>query len=62
MTDPILVTVPEAAQMLSLSITKTYELVAAGMLSKRYVGSRNFRLLAREVRAYAENLPTEPTG
>lgn len=56
----ILVTVAEAAEMLSLSRTELYELVAAGKFTKRYVGTRSFRLQADEVVAYANSLPTEP--
>lgn len=56
----ILVSVTEAARMLSLSKRRVYELANAGTLTKRYVGARQFRLDAAEVRAYAQSLPTEP--
>lgn len=58
----VLVTVGEAAQMLSLSERKLYELVAGGYFTKRYVGTgrRNYRLEVEEVRQYAANLPTSP--
>lgn len=58
----ILVTVSEAADMLSLSERKVYELVAAGEFTRRYVGSgqRNYRLEAEQVREYALSRPTEP--
>lgn len=60
----VLVTVAEAAEMLSLSRAAIYELAAKGELTKRYVGrgSREFRLQADEVVAYANSMPTEPRG
>ncbi len=61
MPEAILVTISDAADMLGLSHRQVYELVNAGELGqKRYVGSRNYRLEAAAVRAYAESLPTEP--
>lgn len=58
----ILVTVAEAAEMLSVSPKTVYELASGGTFTKRYVNGsrRNFRLEAEQVRDYALNLPTEP--
>jgi hypothetical protein len=56
------VSVREATDALSLSTAQVYELAAPGTLEKRYIGkgTRNFRLTAESLRAYAESLPTEP--
>lgn len=56
---PLLITVTEAAEQLALSKRRVYELANAGVLTKRFVGSRNFRLSATEVARYADSLPTE---
>jgi excisionase family DNA binding protein len=56
----ILVTVGEAARRLSLSKRQVYELAAAGILTKRYVGKRQFRLAVADVEAYAQSLSTQP--
>lgn len=61
MPEAIFVTVNEAAEMLALSKWQVYELAASGLLGpRRFVGSRNFRLEAEAVRAYAQSLPSEP--
>lgn len=58
----VLVTVAEAAEMLSVSPKTVYELASAGEFTKRYINGsqRNFRLEAQQVIDYAMNLPTEP--
>lgn len=57
-----LITVAEAADMLSLSPGTVYGLAASGTFTKKYVGkgTRNFRLALVEVEEYADTLPTEP--
>jgi hypothetical protein len=59
--EPVLVTVSEAARMLSMSERVVYELAGAGRLTKRYLTkeARNFRLEAEQVRNFALDLPTE---
>lgn len=56
----ILVTAREAADMLSIGLTKVYELAANGDLEKRYIGkgTREFRIPVDSIHAYAEGLPT----
>lgn len=58
----VLVTVAEAADMLSVNRQTVYHLAAAGELTKRYLpgSSRNFRLEADQVRTWGLSLPTEP--
>lgn len=58
--EPVLLTVGEAATRLAMSKWKVYELVAAGDLTKKYIGARNFRLDRKDVDEYAASLPTEP--
>ena len=62
MTDKILVSVNEAAYLLSVSTKVVYELAAKGELEKRYVGgkTRNFRIPVASLQAYADNLPVDP--
>jgi excisionase family DNA binding protein len=60
MTDErVLVTVAQAAEMLSLSPRQVYDLANAEVFTKRFIGGRNFRLEAEQVRRYAATLPTE---
>jgi excisionase family DNA binding protein len=56
--EPILVTVAEAAEMLALSKSQVYELANTGQLTKRYIGSRDWRLAVEEIREYADSRPT----
>lgn len=62
--EPVLVTVSEAARMLSMSERVVYELASSGRLTKRYLTEegRNFRLEAGQVRQFALTLPTESTA
>ena len=56
---PIFVSVKQAAQMLNLTTWSVYKLLDEQAIESRYHGRR--RLVSVEsVRAYAENLPTEP--
>lgn len=62
-TDPILITVKRAAELLGLSTYSVYELAASGELGeRRFIGNgrRNYRLEYASVLAYAQRLPTEP--
>jgi len=53
--EPLLMRVPEAAQYLSLSRAKVYELIKSGVLpSVRIDGAR--RLRPADLRAYVESL------
>lgn len=62
MSTPILVTVKEASELLSLSSTEVYDLAAKGLLEKRYVGkgTRNFRLTYASLEQYAGSLSQDP--
>lgn len=64
MTDPILVTVPEAARVLAISTSEVYSLAAEGQLEKRYIGkgTRNFRLTFKSVKKYADSLSQDPVA
>lgn len=64
MTDPILVSVTDAARALSLSTAKVYALAAEGQLEKRYIGkgTRNFRLTYKSVEKYAASLSPDPVA
>jgi excisionase family DNA binding protein len=59
--EPVLISVGEAARMLSMSTRVVYELANEGKLTKRYLTdeARNFRLEAQQVKEYALSLPTE---
>lgn len=61
MSDQILCTVKQAAEMLAIGPADVYDLANDGTLSKRYIGkgTRNYRLLVSEIREYAEGLPSE---
>lgn len=62
MTDKILVTAREAADMLSIGLTDLYNLAAAGHVEKRYIGkgTRKFRIPVASLQAYADALPVDP--
>lgn len=64
MTDPILVTVPEAARILAISTSEVYSLAAEGQLEKRYIGkgTRNFRLTFKSLQKYAASLSQDPVA
>lgn len=64
MPTPLLVTVKDAAVMLSLSTSKVYELAADGHLEKKYVGtgSRNFRLTVKSIERYVAGLSQDPVS
>lgn len=59
--DRLLVTAAEAARLLSLSPARVYELAAAGVLERRFIGSRNFRITVESLRTYVAQMPDEPT-
>lgn len=58
----LLVTVDEAALMLSLSTKNVYTLAAAGTLEKKYIGTkrRNFRLTVSSLENYVDSLSADP--
>ena len=62
MTSKLLVSVNEAAEMLSLTPRLVYELAANNRLEKRYVGkgTRNFRIPVTSLQAYVDSLPIDP--
>lgn len=61
MPEKVLVTVAEAADMLSMSPRLVYDLANSGALTKRYLSerSRRFWIEAESVRQYAASMPTE---
>lgn len=61
--EPVLISVSQAARMLSVSERVMYDLANSGRLRKRYLegSARNFRLEADQVREFALGLPTETT-
>ena len=61
--EQILCTARQAAELLAIGPDEVYDLANAGHLTKRYIGrgTRNYRLLVSEVRAYAESLPSVRT-
>lgn len=58
----LLVTVSEAAEILSLSTKKVYDLAAAGEIDKAYIGAktRNFRLTVVSLERYVDSLSADP--
>lgn len=58
-TPPLMVTVKEAARLLSLNPDTVYELVYTGVLPRRWIGKTRFRIPTAAVVAYAESLPSE---
>jgi len=56
----LLATAREAAGILAVDVSKVYELAAAGVLERRYIGKRNFRIPYASLQAYVDSLPTEP--
>lgn len=60
--EALMVTVREAARMLSVSTWQVYDLAAAGSLERRYIGNGKhyFRIPVESLRKYVESLPTDP--
>lgn len=58
----ILVTVAEAADLLSIDVRSVYRLTSEGVLERRYVGkgTKQFRIPVAALREYAASLPTAP--
>jgi excisionase family DNA binding protein len=51
-----LLTVPQVAQRLSVSLRKTWRLISEGHLTTVRVGERGTRILVSEVNAYIQRL------
>ncbi len=60
MTEKLLYTVQETADLLSIGRTEVYALAAKGVLEKRYIGKAQFRIHIDDIRAYVDALPREP--
>ncbi len=62
MTEKLLVTAREAAQMLSVSVEEVWDLAASGRLERRYIGkgTQYYRIPVESLKAYADSLPTDP--
>ena len=60
MNTPILYRVKDAAEVLSLHEREVRRLVKAGVLHRRFIGQRGYRITAESVEAYAASLPSEP--
>lgn len=57
---PRLYTVKDVAVLLSISQAHVRNLVNAGILHRRFIGSRNYRITAASVDAYESSLASEP--
>lgn len=55
-TGPLLVSIKDAAQMLSVTTWSVYKLADSGVLDSRYQGRRRY-VTAASLRAYVEGLP-----
>ena len=58
---PIFVSVKQAAKALNISPWSMYQLLDAGKVRSQYSGRRRL-VRVDSLRAYADNLPTEPEG
>jgi hypothetical protein len=61
MTEKLMVTAKEAADILSLSLTEVYALANSGVLVKAYIGKGTtaYRLTMESLRSYVASLPSE---
>lgn len=61
MTEKLLVTAREAAEMLSLGVSSVRELVDNKTLDRRFIGrgTREYRITVESLRAYVDALPRE---
>lgn len=61
MTDKLLVTAREAAEILSIGISQVRILVDNGQLERRYIGSgtREYRIAVESLKDYVAGLPRE---
>lgn len=59
MTEPLLVSITDAARMLGLGRTKTYELINEGQLDAVSIGHRNL-IKVESVRALVDNGHSNP--
>lgn len=58
---PLLVKVPQAAELLGVSRNRVYELSAdGGPLERRYIGNRNFNITYASLEAYVNSLSDQP--
>lgn len=64
MTEKLLVTAREAAEMLAVSEHQVRLLVAKSLLDRRFIGQgrREYRITVESIRAYVEALPREAVG
>lgn len=58
--DRLLITVAEAARLLSVSTWSVYDLTNKGMLERRYIGKVRFRIPMDSLRAYVDSLEGFP--
>jgi excisionase family DNA binding protein len=56
---PVLLRTKDAATYLGLSERRVRDLVEAGILHRRYIGVRQYRVTVASLDAYVESLPQE---
>jgi excisionase family DNA binding protein len=57
-----LVTIPQVAERLGISVRKTWRLVAEGTFKTVRVGARGTRIFENDVERFIEELPTKTRG
>lgn len=62
MSDQALYRVSDAAEYLALHEREVRRLVAAGVLHRRYIGKRGYRITRSSIDAYVASLPSEPVS
>jgi excisionase family DNA binding protein len=61
-TTPLLVNSSEAATILSVSEKVVRDLANDGVLEKRYIGSRNYRITYASLERYVDSLSQDPVA
>jgi excisionase family DNA binding protein len=62
MTAPLLVNSAEAATILAVSEKVVRDLANDGVLEKRYIGSRNYRITYASLERYVDSLSQDPVA
>lgn len=58
--DRVLITAKEAARLLSVEPALVYHWAALGLIERRYIGSRHFRIPLDSLREFVDQMPDEP--
>lgn len=61
-TPPLLVTSAEAADILSVSEKVVRDLANDGVLEKKYIGTRNYRITYESLQRYVDSLSQDPVA